>query len=51
MRPVWDDKEFRPRLILPLMLSWDHRVVDDVAAARFLVYLSGLLEDFRRAML
>jgi pyruvate dehydrogenase E2 component (dihydrolipoamide acetyltransferase) len=51
MRPIWDDKEFRPRLILPLALSWDHRVVDGVAAARFLVHLSGLLEDFRRVML
>jgi pyruvate dehydrogenase E2 component (dihydrolipoamide acetyltransferase) len=51
MRPIWDDKEFRPRLILPLMLSWDHRVVDGVAAARFLVHLSGLLEDFRRVIL
>jgi pyruvate dehydrogenase E2 component (dihydrolipoamide acetyltransferase) len=51
MRPVWDGKEFRPRLILPLMLSWDHRVVDGVAAARFLVHLSELLADFRRVML
>ena len=51
MRPVWDGKEFRPRLILPLMLSWDHRVVDGVAAARYLVHLSGLLEDFRRVIL
>jgi pyruvate dehydrogenase E2 component (dihydrolipoamide acetyltransferase) len=51
MRPVWNGEEFRPRLILPLMLSWDHRVVDGVAAARFLVHLSTLLEDFRRVML
>jgi pyruvate dehydrogenase E2 component (dihydrolipoamide acetyltransferase) len=51
MRPVWDGTEFQPRLILPLMLSWDHRVVDGVAAARFLVHLSTLLEDFRRVML
>jgi pyruvate dehydrogenase E2 component (dihydrolipoamide acetyltransferase) len=51
MRPVWNGKEFQPRLILPLMLSWDHRVVDGVAAARFLVYLAILLEDFRRVLL
>jgi pyruvate dehydrogenase E2 component (dihydrolipoamide acetyltransferase) len=51
MRPVWNGTEFQPRLILPLMLSWDHRVVDGVAAARFLVYLALLLEDFRRVLL
>jgi pyruvate dehydrogenase E2 component (dihydrolipoamide acetyltransferase) len=51
MRPEWDGERFRPRLILPLMLSWDHRVVDGVAAARFLVHLSTLLADFRRVLL
>jgi len=51
MRPVWDGKRFRPRLILPLMLSWDHRVVDGVAAANFLVHLSKLLADFRRVII
>ncbi len=51
MRPVWSGNDFRPRLILPLMLSWDHRVVDGVAAAHFLVHLSRLLEDFRRVIL
>jgi pyruvate dehydrogenase E2 component (dihydrolipoamide acetyltransferase) len=51
MRPIWDGKQFAPRLILPMALSWDHRVVDGVAAARFLVYLSKLLEDFRRVLL
>jgi pyruvate dehydrogenase E2 component (dihydrolipoamide acetyltransferase) len=50
-RPVWNGKEFHPRLILPLAMSWDHRVVDGVAAARFLVYLSSVLGDFRRIML
>jgi pyruvate dehydrogenase E2 component (dihydrolipoamide acetyltransferase) len=50
-RPVWNGKEFCPRLILPLSLSWDHRVVDGVAAARFLVALSELLGDFRRVLL
>jgi pyruvate dehydrogenase E2 component (dihydrolipoamide acetyltransferase) len=51
MRPVWSGKEFQPRLILPLTLSWDHRVIDGVAAARFLVHLSRLLCDFRRLLL
>jgi pyruvate dehydrogenase E2 component (dihydrolipoamide acetyltransferase) len=51
MRPVWNGKKFQPRLILPLMLSWDHRVVDGVAAARFLVHLSGLLSDLRKVLL
>lgn len=51
MRPVWNGTDFRPRLILPLMLSWDHRVIDGVAAARFLSHLSGLLSDTRRLLL
>lgn len=51
MRPVWNGEAFAPRLILPMSLSWDHRVVDGVAAARFLVHLSKLLEDFRRVLL
>ena len=51
MRPVWNGKEFQPRLVLPLTLSWDHRVIDGAAAARFLVHLSGLLADFRRVLL
>ena len=51
MQPVWNGKEFVPRLILRLALSWDHRVVDGVAAARFLVNLSELLGDFRRVLL
>jgi pyruvate dehydrogenase E2 component (dihydrolipoamide acetyltransferase) len=50
-RPVWDGKEFRPRLMLPLSLSYDHRVIDGAAAARFVTHLSGLLSDLRRAML
>lgn len=48
---VWDGKAFQPRLILPISLSWDHRVVDGVAAARFLGHIATLLGDFRRAML
>ena len=51
MKPKWDGAAFCPRLIQPLSLSWDHRVVDGVAAARFLRHLSGLLEDFRRISL
>jgi pyruvate dehydrogenase E2 component (dihydrolipoamide acetyltransferase) len=51
MRPVWDGEQFRPRLMLPLGLSWDHRVIDGAAAARFLVDLAALLVDFRRALL
>ncbi len=50
-KPVWDGKKFRPRLTLPLSLSWDHRVVDGAGAARFNVYLAQLLADFRRVML
>ncbi len=50
-RPVWDGKQFVPRLVLPLSLSWDHRVVDGAAAARFNAYLASLLADFRRVLL
>ncbi len=51
MRPVWDGAEFKPRLMLPLSLSWDHRVVDGAAAARFNTFLAGLLGDARRMLL
>jgi pyruvate dehydrogenase E2 component (dihydrolipoamide acetyltransferase) len=51
MKPVWDGKQFEPRLILPMSLSWDHRVIDGAAAARFNTYLAALLADFRRVML
>ncbi len=51
MRPVWDGSAFQPRLMLPLSLSYDHRVIDGAAAARFSVYLAQLLADFRRAVL
>src|SRR6185295_1703602 len=50
-RPVWDGKAFAPRLILPLSLSWDHRVIDGASAARFNTYLGQVLADFRRVML
>ena len=51
MKPVWNGKEFVPRLMLPLSLSYDHRVIDGAAAARFTAYLGALLADLRRAVL
>ena len=51
MEPVWNGKEFAPRLSLPLSLSYDHRVIDGAAAARFNAYLGQVLGDFRRVML
>ena len=50
-KPVWNGNEFTPRLMVPLSLSYDHRVIDGAAAARFTAYLAGLLSDLRRAML
>jgi len=50
-QPVWDGKQFAPRLILPLSLSYDHRVIDGAAAARFTAYLAQLLADMRRSLL
>ena len=50
-KPVWDGKAFQPRLIVPLSLSYDHRVIDGAAAARFTAYLAQLLADLRRAVL
>lgn len=51
MQPVWDGEQFQPRLMLPLSLSYDHRVIDGADAARFITYLSQLLTDMRRALL
>ena len=51
MKPVWDGKAFAPRLMVPLSLSYDHRVIDGASAARFTAYLAQLLADMRRAML
>ncbi|MBV9289289.1 MAG: dihydrolipoyllysine-residue acetyltransferase [Hyphomicrobiales bacterium] len=51
MAPVWDGKAFQPRLMLPLCLSYDHRVIDGAAAARFMRHLAGVLEDMRRVIL
>ena len=51
MEPVWDGKQFVPRLMLPLSLTWDHRVIDGAAAARFNAFLGQILSDFRRVLL
>jgi len=50
-KPVWDGKAFAPRLMLPLSLSYDHRVIDGASAARFTAYLCAVLADMRRVML
>jgi pyruvate dehydrogenase E2 component (dihydrolipoamide acetyltransferase) len=50
-KPVWNGTEFVPRLMVPLSLSYDHRVIDGASAARFTAYLSGMLADMRRLML
>lgn len=50
-KPVWDGKAFVPRLLLPLSLSYDHRVIDGASAARFTAYLAQLLGDMRRSLL
>jgi pyruvate dehydrogenase E2 component (dihydrolipoamide acetyltransferase) len=51
IKPVWDGKAFQPRLILPLSLSYDHRVIDGASAARFTAYLGQVLADMRRVLL
>jgi pyruvate dehydrogenase E2 component (dihydrolipoamide acetyltransferase) len=51
MKPVWNGQEFVPRLIVPLSLSYDHRVIDGAAAARFVAHLVRVLSDLRRALL
>jgi pyruvate dehydrogenase E2 component (dihydrolipoamide acetyltransferase) len=51
MKPVWNGREFEPRLLLPLSLSYDHRVIDGAAAARFAAYLAAVLTDLRRVLL
>jgi pyruvate dehydrogenase E2 component (dihydrolipoamide acetyltransferase) len=51
IKPVWDGKEFSPRLVLPLSLSYDHRVIDGASAARFTSYMSSVLGDIRRLVL
>ena len=51
MQPLWDGSGFKPRLMLPLSLSYDHRVIDGAAAARFTRFLASRLEDLRRLTL
>jgi pyruvate dehydrogenase E2 component (dihydrolipoamide acetyltransferase) len=51
MQPVWNGKEFAPRLILPMSLSYDHRVIDGAAAARFSTYIASLMSDIRKLVL
>jgi pyruvate dehydrogenase E2 component (dihydrolipoamide acetyltransferase) len=51
MKPVWDGKQFVPRLTLPLSLSYDHRVIDGASAARFNAFLGQVLADYRRILL
>lgn len=51
MKPVWNGKEFAPRLMCPLSLSYDHRVIDGAAACRFTTFLGKVLADFRRVLL
>jgi len=51
IQPVWNGKEFAPKLMLPLSLSYDHRVIDGALAARFTTYLSQVLADMRRVLL
>ena len=50
MQPVWNGKEFVPRLMLPLSLSYDHRVIDGADGARFTTYLAKMLGDIRRLL-
>ena len=51
IKPVWDGKQFAPRLMLPLALSYDHRVIDGATAARFTSYLVSVLSDIRKLIL
>ena len=51
MKPIWNGKEFEPRLMLPLSISYDHRVIDGAAGARFTVMLNNMLSDIRKVLL
>ena len=51
IKPKWDGETFQPRLMLPLSLSYDHRVIDGALAARFAVHLSGIMSDIRKLVL
>ena len=50
IQPVWDGQAFQPKLMLPLSLSYDHRVIDGAAAARFTAYMAQVLADLRRLL-
>ena len=51
MKPTWNGKDFEPRLMLPLALSYDHRVIDGADGARFITFLSRMLNDIRKVLL
>jgi pyruvate dehydrogenase E2 component (dihydrolipoamide acetyltransferase) len=51
MKPVWNGKEFTPRLMLPLSLSYDHRVIDGAAGARFISFINDVMSDIRRLVM
>jgi pyruvate dehydrogenase E2 component (dihydrolipoamide acetyltransferase) len=51
VEPIWNGTDFKPRTMLPISLSYDHRVIDGAGAARFLVFVAELLQDFRRVLL
>ncbi|SQK76656.1 Dihydrolipoyllysine-residue acetyltransferase component of pyruvate dehydrogenase complex [Tatumella ptyseos] len=51
MKPVWNGKDFTPRLMLPLSLSFDHRVIDGADGARFITYINQVLSDIRRLIM
>jgi len=51
MQPVWNGKVFEPKLMLPLSVSYDHRVVDGALGARFVNHLNHMLSDIRKVLL
>jgi len=51
MKPKWNGKDFEPKLMLPLSMSYDHRVIDGALAARFTVHLAGVMSDIRKLIL
>ena len=51
MKPKWNGKDFEPKLMLPLSMSYDHRVIDGALAARFTVHLAGVMSDIRKLVL
>ncbi|MFN8917339.1 MAG: 2-oxo acid dehydrogenase subunit E2, partial [Burkholderiales bacterium] len=51
MKPKWDGKQFVPRLMLPMSLSYDHRVIDGAMAAKFTTYVADVLSDMRKVLI